>query len=205
MFRLPSRLNVLIHLIITLSVYAFISTFAFAHEGHHHEHTVIKAIGGNFTLNSASGPVSLSDYHGKIVAIYFGFSHCTDTCPLDLSRLSTAIKTLKPDEVEQIQPLFITLDPSRDDAKRMAESSANYHPKLIGLTGTDSEIANVTKAYGLHFKKGEVDAKGDYDIDHPSVIYIVGRNGELLNALTKISSPARIAIELHKALKQKTS
>jgi len=199
------RLTITTHIAIALSVFAFTMPAALAHEGHHHEHEVIKATGGEFTLTSANGPVSLADFRGKVVAIYFGFSHCTDTCPLDLSRLGGALKSLKPEEAEQIQPLFITLDPARDDAKRMAESSANYHPKLIGLTGTEAEIADVTKAYGLHFKKGKVDAKGDYDIDHPSVIYLVGSNGELLRALTQISSSTRIATALHQALKPKKS
>lgn len=177
-----------------------------AHEGHHnHQHALIKATGGNFTLTSANGSVSLSDFHGKVVAIYFGYSHCTDTCPLDLSNLGKALKSMNVEESAQIQPIFITLDPARDNAKHMASYSASFHPKLIGLTGTQSETDAVTKAYGVPYKKGTVRANGSYDFEHPSAIFIVGKNGELVRTLSLISNPKGIVSALRQTLNTKIS
>ena len=106
--------------IITQLAVALLCTLAMsaaqAHSGHHaHEHKVTKASGGDFTLTSATGPVALNEFRGKVVAIYFGYSHCLDICPVDLGKLRDALKSMKPDEVAQIQPIFITVDPARDD------------------------------------------------------------------------------------------
>ena len=175
-----------------------------AHSGHHeHEHKVTKAGGGDFTLTAASGPVALKDFRGKVVAIYFGYSHCMDVCPLDLGKLRDALNSMRPDEVAQIQPIFITVDPARDDAKHLAEYSEIFHPKLIGITGSDAEIAAVAKAYGVNYEKGAINAAGAYDIEHPSDIFLVGRNGELLRSLPQGTSPSSIAAALRKALKTK--
>ena len=108
---------------------------------------------------------------------------------------------MKPEVVSHIQPIFITLDPARDDARHMATYSASFHPKLIGLTGSESDISEVAKKYGISYKMGMVNKNGDYDIDHPSDIRLVGPNGELLQNIPHSYSPLRIAAELQKALK----
>lgn len=175
-----------------------------AHSGQPaHKHKAMKASGGDFTLTSSTGPVALKDYRGKVVAIYFGYSHCLDICPLDLGKLRDALNSMETEEVAQIQPIFITLDPARDDAKHLAEYSALFHPRLIGLTGSDDEISAVANAYGVSYEKGPANAAGAYDIEHPSDIFLVGRNGKLLRSQPKKSSPERIAAALRKALKLK--
>jgi protein SCO1/2 len=107
---------------------------------------------------------------------------------------------MEPEEVAQIQPVFITVDPARDDAKQMATYSESFHPKLIGLTGSEAEIAAVAKDYGINYEKGPVNADGSYDIGHPSAIYFVGREGKLLGTLPSKSSPTRIMNALRQAL-----
>jgi protein SCO1/2 len=193
-------------LIITQLVVSLLCTLAMpaaqAHSGHRaHEHKVVKASGSDFTLMSDKGPVALKDFRGKVVAIYFGYSHCLDVCPLDLGKLRDALNSMRPDEVAQIQPIFITVDPARDDAKHLAEYSAIFHQKLLGLTGADDEIAAVAKAYGVTYEKGPINAAGAYDIEHPSDIFLVGRNGELLRSLPQGTSPSSIAAALRKALR----
>lgn len=150
---------------------------------------------------SVTGPVALDDFRGKVVAIYFGYTHCEDACPLDLGRLGRALKSMKPEEVAQIQPIFITVDPARDDAKGLAVYSETFHPKLIGLTGSEAEIAAVAKAYGVNYEKGPLNSARGYDIEHPSDIFLVGRSGELLRSLPQGTSPERLAAALRKALK----
>jgi len=191
---------------VALAAVALLSIIAMptaqAHSGHHaHELAAKKAKGGDFTLTASTGPVALSDFRGKVVAIYFGYSHCADVCPLDLGKLGRVLKSMKPEEVAQIQPIFITVDPARDDAKQMASYSESFHPKLIGLTGSEAEIKAVATAYGVNYEKRPSNAAGGYDIDHPSDIFLVGRNGELLRSLPQGSSLSRITAALRKALK----
>ncbi len=175
-----------------------------AHSGHEaNKHQLMKAVGGDFTLTSNKGPVSLRDFHGKVVVIYFGYSHCADFCPIELGMLGRALKSMTPQEVEQIQPLFITVDPVRDDAMKMAAYSESFHPKLIGLTGSETEIAAVAKAYGISYEKEPVNATGGYDIDLPSVVFLVGRHGDLSQHHLEDVSPQLIVAALRKALKKK--
>lgn len=180
----------------------FTMTVAQAHSGHGtHEVDEMEVKGGDFTLTSANGPVSLNDFRGKVVVIYFGYTHCTDICPLTLGKLGSVLTSMEPGEVAQIQPVFITVDPARDNAKQMAAYSGSFHPKLIGLTGSDAEIKTVAKSYGIHYEKGPVNAAGGYDMGHPSAIYFVGRDGKLLGTLPHKSNTARIKDALRQALK----
>ncbi len=203
MFQLLVRRSLVFAQIAVVICILAMSTAQAHSDNHVNEHNVMKAIGGDFFLMSSNGPVELSDFSGKVVAIYFGYTHCTDACPLDLGKLGRALKSMKPDEVEQIQPIFITLDPARDNAKRLATYSESFHPKLIGLTSSETEIAAVAKAYGVSYEKGPVNSAGEYDIEHPSDIFLVGRDGALLRSLPKGVSPARIAAALHKVLHSK--
>jgi protein SCO1/2 len=201
--QLLRRLSLLVKLAIALLCTLAMPT-AQAHSGHlAHEHQITQASGGDFTLTAATGPVALKDFRGKVVVIYFGYTHCTDICPLALGKLGSVLTSMEPEEVAQIQPLFITVDPARDDAKQMATYSSRFHPKLIGLTGSEAEIAAVAKAYGIHYEKGPVNAAGGYEMGHSSAIYLMGRNGKLLVSLPYNSSPARFESVLRKALRTK--
>lgn len=180
----------------------FAMTAAQAHSGHGaHESDEMEVKGGDFTLMSANGPVSLNDFRGKVVVIYFGYTHCTDICLLTLGKLASVLRSMKPEEVARIQPIFITVDPARDDAKQMATFSESFHSRLIGLTGSEAEIKAVAKSYGIHSEKGPVNAAGGYDMGHPSAIYFVGRDGKLLGTLPHKSSTTRITDALRSALK----
>lgn len=110
---------------------------------------------------------------------------------------------MKPKEADQVQPLFITVDPARDNAQHMAAFSKNFDSRLIGLTGEEEVIMAVAQAYGFSYRKGPVNADGNYEMAHPSAIYLVGRDGKLLTRFPYDSSPARTVAILRKALKIK--
>jgi protein SCO1/2 len=188
-----------ISLLLVASFFILGLTEAQSHEGHH-EHAIAKATGGDFTLASDKGAVSLSDFREKVVAIYFGYTHCEDICPLDLNKLGRALKAMKPEELAQIQPIFITVDPARDNAKLMSAYSATYYPGLIGLTGSEGDIAKVAKAYGVGYVKGAVNSTGGYDIDHPSDIFLVNKKGKLLQSLPQRTKANQITAALRKIL-----
>ena len=100
-------------------------------------------LGGDFTLMSDKGPVRLEDFRGKVVPIYFGFTHCPDVCITSLSAIAAALDKLTDDERSQIQPLFISIDPERDDPARVGEYARYFDPSIIGLTGSLDEVSKV--------------------------------------------------------------
>jgi protein SCO1 len=152
--------------------------------------------GGNFTLHSASGPVSLRDFRGQVVAIYFGYTFCPDACPTALAALGSALKAMPAAQAARVQPIFISVDPGRDSAARMKEYAAFFHPRMSGLVGSESEVARVAKDYGVFYRAQKVGSAGGYVVDHSSFIYLVGRRGEFVKALPHGVTPQEIAAEL---------
>ncbi len=147
-------------------------------------------LGGNFTLDSATGAASLSDYQGKVVLLFFGYTFCPDICPTTLTVLGQVLQTLDGDQLDHVQLLFISLDPERDLPQRMADYSAFFHPTIRGLTGTVAQIAQVAKQYGVLYQA--VPAPGsalEYSVDHSGVIYVLGRGGDI-SALIQHGSSA---------------
>jgi protein SCO1/2 len=137
-------------------------------------------LGGDFTLASAAGPVSLSDFRGKVVAIYFGYTYCPDVCPAALGLLGQALRSMQPDQAAQVQPLMISVDPERDTPERLASYVEFFHPSMRGLTGSDAEIADVAKRYKVYYERVEMpDSAMGYAMDHSSRIYIIDREGTI--------------------------
>ncbi|HCX88484.1 MAG TPA: SCO family protein [Gammaproteobacteria bacterium] len=152
-------------------------------------------LGGDFVLTSATGSVSLSDYQGKVVVIFFGYTFCPDICPTALTVLGQALAALHDDESEEVQPLFISLDPERDLPPRMAEYSAFFHPKIQGLTGTPEQIHQVARQYRVLYQAVPAPESAlGYSVDHSGIIYVVGREGQTA-ALIQHGSPAGLILQ----------
>ena len=140
--------------------------------------------GGDFTLKAGDKPVSLSDYQGKVVLIYFGYASCPDVCPTSLALLGTALKRLEAEEVAQVQGIFISVDPERDQGEKLAAYVKYFHPNFIGVTGTLEELKQVARQYGSFFgKSGDQSSALGYLVDHSSRTYVMGKDGELAHLL----------------------
>jgi protein SCO1/2 len=163
-------------------------------------HAAGKATGGDFKLERSGKPVALADFRGKVVTLYFGYTYCPDACPTSLAALGAALEGLKPDEITQIQPIFITFDPARDDARRLDAYAAFFHPSMIGLTGSAREIDAVARRYGVLYEKKKVDTAGGYVIDHSSFIYVIDRQGRLVESVPHGTPPPGIQEALRRAL-----
>jgi protein SCO1/2 len=139
-------------------------------------------VGGPFSLVDQTGArVTGATFRGKYMLIFFGFTYCPDICPTELQVMSAALEELGP-KGETIQPIFITVDPERDSPEVMKAYVANFHPRMVGLTGSMEEISAVAKAYRVYFKKsGEGDA---YLMDHSSIIYLMDKEGKFLKHFT---------------------
>jgi cytochrome oxidase Cu insertion factor (SCO1/SenC/PrrC family) len=156
-------------------------------------------VGGPFTLTDQNGRRrSDSEFRGKLMIVYFGYTFCPDVCPADLMAITEALDALGA-AAEGIQPLFITVDPERD-TYLLRDYVAAFHPSLVGLTGSPEEIRKVANSYKAHYAKVPGARSGDYSIDHAGVIYLMGRKGEYLGFMPPQTGPAKLIEILRKNL-----
>lgn len=159
--------------------------------------SMLKTLGGDFTLQGIDGAVSLHDFKDKVVMIYIGYTHCPDVCPTSLAVMSQAIKNMGSEQRKQIQPIFISVDPERDTPERLAEYSRFFHPSIIGITGNRENIDKVVKQYGAFYRM--VDMKGSamgYAVDHSSRIYLINKQGELSKTVMHGTMPDQLVTEI---------
>jgi protein SCO1/2 len=156
--------------------------------------------GGPFSLTDHTGKrVTEADFRGSFMLVYFGFTSCTDTCPVDLPIIAQALDALGP-LAAKIAPLFISVDPVNDTPAVMAAYVANFHPRLIGLSGSEAEVAAAARAYKVHRRKltQAHHGEGQYTIDHGSLTYLMGPDGRFLTLLPHNSGTERMAGVLRK-------
>ena len=160
-----------------------------------------EARGGDFTLQSPNGPLSLEDLRGKVVLIYFGYTWCPDICPTNLTLMSAALSRLEKDEVDKVQGIFISVDPARDTMERLATYTKYFNDSLIGATGTENEIAQIAKQYGAAYRAVKQDSATDYVVDHTSETYVVDPQGKLAEILPHGKLPGPILEAIRAQLK----
>ena len=119
-----------------------------------------EAPGGDFTLTSAAGPVALADLRGKVVLLYFGYTYCPDICPTALATAAAALGSLSEAEAARVAMLFISVDPARDSPAHLREYTAFFHPAIVGVTGSEAEVAAVAARYGVYFARQPAAAGG---------------------------------------------
>ncbi len=157
--------------------------------------------GGDFVLDSASGPVDLADFRGDVVLVYFGYTWCPDICPTNLVLIAGALKALTPVELERVHVLFVSVDPERDSVERLAEYSGYFHPRILGLTGTAEQIAAVAGLYGAAYRRTDLpDSAMGYVVDHSAYSYLVDPQGRLVRNLDHATPSAQIVAAIRELL-----
>jgi cytochrome oxidase Cu insertion factor (SCO1/SenC/PrrC family) len=137
-------------------------------------------IGGPFTLIDQNGKTRTDeDFRGKLLLVFFGYTTCPDICPTELMQVGLAVDKLGT-AGDQVQPLFISVDPDRDTPEVLAPYVAQFHPRLIGLTGTVEQIRAVADSYKAYYAKYQPPDGAVYLIDHTGFVYLMGRSGEYL-------------------------
>ncbi|MCU7797180.1 MAG: SCO family protein [Candidatus Thiodiazotropha sp. (ex Myrtea spinifera)] len=136
--------------------------------------------GGDFVLSSSQGKFSLEQLRGKVVLLFFGYTQCPDVCPTSLSLLAQALNELSEDELQSVQAVFVSVDPKRDTFKVLDEYASYFHPNLTGITGSESEIAEVAKRYGAQYEEvALVGSSFGYAVNHSAETYMITPEGEL--------------------------
>ena len=159
--------------------------------------------GGDFTLLSADGPVSLKDFRGKVVLVYFGYTYCPDICPTSLAATSDGLKQLTPEELARVAMIFVSVDPKRDTPARLKEYVTFFHPAIVGVTGAPEEIAAIAKRYGVFYAEQKVETAGDgYVVDHSADTYIISTAGQLVGKIAHATPPEQVVETIRKHLNQ---
>ncbi len=163
------------------------------------------------TQDTFAGPFTLTDTNGatatekswpdKYKLIYFGFTYCPAICPTELQKLAYALNTLG-DKAAVIQPLFVTVDPERDNQAKMKEYVAMFHPNLVGLTGTPDEVKQALKSFKIYASKVQEPGMSDYTMDHSSFIYFIAPDGRLLRIYKSEDTAEVIATSVQQWLEQ---
>jgi protein SCO1/2 len=130
-----------------------------------------------FALPASSGAsVKLADYRGKVVVLEFGFSHCPAVCPVSLASLAGAKQQLGA-RGKDVQVLFITVDPARDTPERLRSWLAQFDPSFVGITGSEAQIGQLLKDYGISASKFPIKDSNEYSMSHSSYLYFIDRQG----------------------------
>ena len=132
----------------------------------------------DFTLTGGNGDVSLSDFRGKLVLIYFGYTFCPDICPATLGNVNQALKQIG-SKAEDIQLIMVSLDPQRDTPEKLEQYVEHFNPTFIGITGTQEQVDTVTSLYGIFYEKTEGSEATSYLIDHTATLMVIDREGYL--------------------------
>jgi protein SCO1/2 len=167
-------------------------------------------IGGPFTLIDQDGKKrSDSEFAGKFRLIYFGYTSCPDICTPDMQNLMSGLKQFEkahPELANKVQPIFISVDPKRDTPAVLKQFVSAFHPRLIGLTGSDAEIAAVAKAYANSYQIQPGSSPQDYLVNHMQLPYLMAPNGDPLvilpadqpNSEENEGTPDKVAADLAK-------
>ena len=161
------------------------------------------AFGKDFSLLDPDGKTrTLEDFRGKVVVMFFGYTQCPDVCPTTLTEMEQAMNLLGP-QSNQVQVLFVTVDPQRDTAAILKQYVPAFDPRFLGLRpADDAALEKVTKDFKIYYKKVPGSSPGSYTIDHTAGSYAFDRNGQLRLFIKHAQGPQTLAQDLKELLKQ---
>jgi protein SCO1/2 len=154
-------------------------------------------MGGDFVLSSTQGqPLNSNSLRGKVVLLTFGFATCPDVCPLVLARMGQAVRELD-DEAGKTQGVFISFDPARDTVDVLKPYVQHFYPSFIGATGTEADIANVAKQYGVVYLKEDTGSASGYGFTHSDYIYLIDQQGRVRKLYDTKAPVAEMTADMH--------
>jgi cytochrome oxidase Cu insertion factor (SCO1/SenC/PrrC family) len=152
-------------------------------------------LGGDFLLFDQDGqPATQKSWPGQFRLYFFGFAHCPDVCPLGLAKIAETLNLLPKDMAAKIQPIFVTLDPARDRPELLKDYVAIFHPRLVGLTGTQEQVDVMINNFRVYAQKQPVQGDpNNYMINHSAYTYLANPVNEVIDVFAHEASPQEMA------------
>ncbi|CZF81103.1 SCO family protein [Grimontia marina] len=146
-------------------------------------------------LQSGTETINLFDNNdNRIRVVYFGYTHCPDVCPTSLAIMSAALKSLPEENLEDVRPIFITLDPERDNGEAAQQYAGYFHPSIEGASGSKEKTDALARKYGVLYQITQLeDSAMEYAVDHSSYFYFLNPNGELLEKVPHTLNPNMVS------------
>jgi protein SCO1 len=161
-------------------------------------------IGGPFELTNQDGqPMRDTAFRGKYRIMYFGYTHCPDVCPLDMQNIAAGLRAFEkanPEHADDVVPIFVSVDPERDTPEKLKQFVNAFDPRIVGLTGTPEEIAEVARSYAVWYQKEET-GTGSYLMNHTRIAYLMAPDGAPMAILEADESAEAVADTLAKWVK----
>ena len=154
-------------------------------------------VGGDFALQNGRGEtISNQSLKGRWRLVYFGYTFCPDICPTDVQKMAQVLRLLEkdaPKAAQKLVPIFITVDPARDTPAIASEFAAQFHPRILGLSGSPEAVQQALKAYRIYARKQEGATPGSYLMDHSTMIYLMDDQGAPVQFYTREESAQAMA------------
>lgn len=159
------------------------------HETHSQSRAIVREdrigvpkLGGPFELVDQTGKLRTDeDFKGQYLLIYFGFVFCPDICPVEMEKQTHAVELVDAEVGKDVTPIFISVDPRRDTPAAIAEYCKEFHPRIVGMTGTPEQVKKVSRAYRVYYNEGLKTDEQDYLIDHSIIHYFMGPDGKFID------------------------
>lgn len=156
---------------------------------------------GDFTVNTASGPLALSSLRGRAVVLYFGYTACPDVCPTTMSTVAAAYAQLPEASRARAGALLVSVDPERDELERLSSYASWFHPTFRGGTRPEPEIRRIAADWGVVYRRVELEGSAlGYAVDHSTDAYLVGPDGDLVRVLPHGMPASQLATAWEAAL-----
>lgn len=156
--------------------------------------------GRDFNLVDHNGQRrTLADFRGKVVVLFFGYTHCPDVCPTTMAELATTLKQLGT-RADKVQVLFVTLDPARDTPEVLKQYVPSFNPTFLGLTGTESEIAQAAGAFKVFYQKQKSEGGKAYTLDHSANTFLFDTTGRLRLMYGFGTAPEKIVSDINRLI-----
>lgn len=191
----------MIYLAFLLVISALIGYYGWGFLQHEPIPQHLQNMGGDFTLQSADGPVALEDFRGKVVLIYFGYTNCPDACPMTMSNWARAFEKLTEAERSKVQGMLVSVDPERDTLESLKEYTAYFNPNIIGVTGGEEELRQIVSLFRSDFEIEREEGRDNYSVAHMSFVYVIDLQGNLRDLLAHESTPEDIVKTVRHVMK----
>lgn len=157
----------------------------------------------DFVLTAPDGErAALSDFRGRYVVIYFGYTHCPDVCPTTLGTFGAAFRTLPPEVRERYRFVMVTVDPRRDTPEVMSRYVAHFAPDFVGLSGTQAETDEFIRTWRLPVECGEVQPDGSYSVGHPASAWVLDPQGRQRLHVPFSATPQQVSADLQQLIRK---